>query len=282
MFDKKLRHAIGEIAQAHGVEPEVLMAVVKVESNARTGVRINGRMEPLIRFEGHYFYRLLPQRKRNLAVTRGLASAVAGVIRNPKTQIGRWRLLHKAEAIDRDAALRSVSWGVGQVMGDHWRWLGYASIDALVAEARAGTEGQIRLMMRFVEKAELLDKLRKHDWTGFARAYNGPGFAKHGYDRKMQDAYLEYKKSSGSANSRYPVPANRMAHLRYGSSGNDVRDLQRYLSAIGYAMHSDGDFGKITEDALRSFQVANGLDNNGVAGPEVMEAIHRRLPPIPL
>jgi len=72
MFEPKLMKEITEIAKAHDIEPEALMAVVEVESNGRLGAKVNGRMEPLIRFEGHYFYRLLPNAKRNKAVVRGL------------------------------------------------------------------------------------------------------------------------------------------------------------------------------------------------------------------
>ena len=191
-FDPELEKSICEIAIAHNVEPEALMAVVAVESNGKLSARVNGRDEPLIRFEGHYFYRLLPQAKRNVAIVKGLASSKAGAVKNSRTQAGRWRFLKRAKRIDRSAALSSCSWGVGQVMGAHWRWLGYASIDTMVEEARSGVEGQVRLMMRYIEKANLIKKLQALDWAGFARAYNGPNFRRYKYDTKLQSAYRNF------------------------------------------------------------------------------------------
>ncbi len=159
MFEEKLKIELAELAENNGLEPACLFAVVEVESGGRLGAKVNGRLEPLIRFEGHYFYRLLPLGKRIQAVVRGLAAQRAGRIKNPLTQSSRWKLLHKAGEIDRPAALASCSWGVGQVMGDHWRWLDFASIDDLVATARQGILGQICLMMRFVCKSGLIEKL---------------------------------------------------------------------------------------------------------------------------
>ena len=60
------------------------------------------------------------------------AAPKAGVIRNGRSQSQRWKMLKRAMAINRTAALSSTSWGLGQVMGIHWNWLDYGSVDALV------------------------------------------------------------------------------------------------------------------------------------------------------
>ncbi len=268
-----LDEAVCRIASELGVEAAALMAVVEVESGGRLFAKVDGREEPLIRFEGHYFYRLLPALKRNRAIVAGLAHAVAGRVRNPLTQAGRWKLLALASAIDRDAALCSVSWGVGQVMGAHWRWLGFASVEALAAEARSGAEGQIRLFVRFIEKAGLSDHLIAHDWAGFARAYNGPAFARHGYDRKMAAAHARI---SGMAR---PVERHAPALLAMGARGKAVEELQRALRRLGHPLMVDGDFGPATRRALQAFQQAAGARPDGVFGPATMEAMGRHLPP---
>ena len=74
-------------------------------------------------------------------------------------------------------------------MGAHWKWLGYGSVDALVTQARSGLAGQIELMARYIEKAGLIKVLQSRDWATFARNYNGPAYAKYGYDRKMAAAF---------------------------------------------------------------------------------------------
>jgi hypothetical protein len=79
------------------------------------------------------------------------------------------------------------------VMGAHWAWLGYADVDALVAEARSGVGGQVRLMARYIDKAGLSAAIRRRDRVAFAHGYNGPAFARHGYDRKIAVAYERYR-----------------------------------------------------------------------------------------
>src|SRR5690606_12550109 len=114
---------------------------------------------------------------------------------NPASQAARWKLLRRAVAIDRVAAYESVSWGVGQVMGAHWAWLGHASVDALVGEARSGVCGQVRLMARYITRAGLADALKSHDWAAFARGYNGPAYRRNGYDTRLAKAYARFTKA---------------------------------------------------------------------------------------
>ena len=57
--------------------------------------------------------------------------------------------------------------------------------------------------------------------------------------------------------------------LRTGSRGQEVKDLQSRLQALGYyAGEIDGQFGAMTKEAVISFQKANGLDADGMVGSE--------------
>jgi hypothetical protein len=47
-------------------------------------------------------------------------------------------------------------------------------------------------MANFIKSAGLLDNLQEKDWAGFARGYNGPGYAKNSYDVKLELAYMKY------------------------------------------------------------------------------------------
>jgi hypothetical protein len=154
---------------------------------------IGGRREPLIRFEGHYFDRLLRGHQRQQARQLGLAHPKAGKIRNPRSQQKRWDLINRASAINRVAALSSTSWGLGQVMGAHWQWLGFENVDELVAEARSSAAGQVRLMARYIDKAGLVAAVQAEDWKAFASAYNGPFYWRNAYDKKIQIAYQQLK-----------------------------------------------------------------------------------------
>jgi N-acetylmuramidase len=192
MFSPNAIAGIAAVAAERNLEAAALLAVAEVESGGVCSTRVDGRDEPLIRFEGHYFDRRLSAGKRAVARAAELSSPVAGQVPNPPSQSARWRLLARAKAIDVDAALESVSWGLGQVMGAHWSGLGYADVGALVAEARAGVRGQACLMARFIEWAGLQPCLHRHDWAAFARGYNGPAYSSSGYDRKLALAYRRH------------------------------------------------------------------------------------------
>lgn len=60
-----------------------------------------------------------------------------------------------------------------------------------------------------------------------------------------------------------------MPILSKGSTGNEVKTLQRLLLATGYEMNGykdDGSFGSATENAVKRFQKDNGLAVDGVIG----------------
>lgn len=197
MFDTETFAAIISMASHADIEPAALLAVAEVESGGRALFPVADRKEPAIRFEGHYFDRRLSGRIREQARQMGLASPDAGRVRNPKTQRERWVLLERAMSIHRQAALESTSWGLGQVMGAHWEWLSYQSIDELVSEARSGIAGQVSLMLNFIDKAGLKVSLQAKDWRDFARRYNGPAFARNQYDSRMAAAYERWNRSLG-------------------------------------------------------------------------------------
>ena len=268
MSTSELCEAISAAAASEGVDPAALEAVVEIESGGLAIVLVDGRPEPPIRWEGHYFDRLCKASVRALARRSGLASPRAGGVANPPSQAGRWAMLRRAAALDRDAAYQSASWGVGQVMGAHWRALGYAGVYELVAEARSGVEGQLRLMMQFLRHAGLLDALKRRDWAGFARGYNGPDWRRNGYDERLRLAFAACSARRGGA--------GETAALARGSAGDDVAQLQRKLAAAGFRLRVDGRFGSGTETALQSFQRASGLAPDGIAGPRTMEMLSRR------
>ncbi|MEO4001609.1 N-acetylmuramidase domain-containing protein [Mesorhizobium sp. CAU 1732] len=275
MFDTTTLKEIETAAREIGIETAALAAVAHIESGLRTHAMIGGRVEPLIRFEGHYFDRRLTGTKRDRARAEGLASPTAGAIANPASQASRWKLLERAAAIDRAAAYESVSWGIGQVMGAHWAWLGFATVEALVAQARSGVGGQLRLMTRYIVKAGLADALRNRDWASFARGYNGPGYRRNEYDTKLARAYARYEKMQ--------EPAQKTALLRRGARGKDVVFVQTALAERGIVLAIDGIFGAQTERAVRDYQRDKGLVVDGIVGQATRAALsdERWVPSMP-
>lgn len=275
MIPEYLVPLLAAAARDAGFEPAAILAIAEIESGGRVFARIDGRNEPLIRFEGHYFDRRLSGARRDAARDAGLAHPQAGRIANPASQAARWAMLHRAAEIDAQAACESCSWGIGQVMGAHWAWLGYGSVEALVAEARSGAEGQLRLMLRFIAKAELGPAIRRRDWPAFARGYNGPAYARNRYHSRIANAYARHSKRD---HADIPDAVTHPASLRRGMRGPAVANLQRSLCALGYPIAVDGIFGPHTEDALRRFQRDHGLAPDGIAGPLSHEVIAGVLP----
>jgi hypothetical protein len=266
MFSKSTIAEIAAVAREFGHEPAALLAIAEVESGGVAYACIDDRREPLVRYEGHYFDRRIAKDLKEQARAEGLASARAGGIPNPRSQAGRWRLIKKAAAINRTAAYESVSWGLGQVMGAHWKMLGYDSVEALVADARSGAGGQARLMARYIEKTGIAWTLARRDWAAFARAYNGPGYRRNHYDTKIAAAYRRYAGNK---------PATAAKMLRIGSTGDAVRQLQEALDRHGFVVAADGIFGPHTKRALQRFQRAKGLLNDAIAGPATLDALEK-------
>lgn len=269
MLGKDESQQVEAEARRLGVEPAALTAVVTVESGGRIFARIGERREPVIRFEGHYFDRLCPPGRQEEARRLGLASPDAGAVANPASQAARWGLLERAARIDRSAAYRSTSWGIGQVMGEHWHRLGFPSVEAMVAEARSGFSGQLRLMTLYIEHAGLASALRERNWEAFARGYNGPAFRRFGYHERLAAAY------AGRSSSPRPRPTV----LRRGDAGERVLALQSLLVEAGEALGVDGRFGPATDRAVRSFQGRKGLAVDGLAGPDTIAALQSAPPP---
>jgi hypothetical protein len=282
MFSSEIIPELTQAANRLGIEPAALLAVAEVESGGIAFAVIDGRREPLIRFEGHYFDRRLSPEKQAVARAAGLSSPIAGAVANPVTQEGRWSLLVRAARIDRQAAYEAVSWGIGQVMGAHWRILGFASVDDLVALARRDLAGQAEIMTRFIERQGLSAALAARDWTAFARGYNGPLYARSGYDGRIAAAYAGYggKAAANTALGHKPESA-RGELLCRGMRSASVYDLQAMLTSLGYGARPDGIFGPKTERAVKTFQRTHHLVADGIVGPATragLEAAMRATP----
>jgi hypothetical protein len=172
-----------------GVGEDHIHAVIDVETANGRGFDAQGR--PRMLFEPHVFYRELGEAKRRLAVTQGLAYRRWGEKPYPRDSYGRLALAMK---IDRNAALRSASWGMGQIMGFNHKIAGFASVSEMVAAFCADEENHLRAMVEFIVSEGLDDELRRLDWAGFARGYNGAGYRKNRYDTKLARAYAKWSK----------------------------------------------------------------------------------------
>lgn len=253
---------VARAAKFLDVDEASVRAVIQVEA---ASFGFDEKRRPRILFEPHVFDRELRGVKRADAREAGLAYPRWGTKPYPRTMDGRYAQLDRACLIDRAAAIKACSWGLGQVMGFNYRPAGFASLEAFV-EAMKESEGEHLLAMCAFIKTNGLDRhLRARDWAAFARGYNGPGFAKNRYDVKLANAYAVFSGGGG-------VPAAPV--LRRGAAGDAVRRMQMRLNAHGFGLKTDGSFGERTHLAVIAFQERHGLTVDGAVGRETWAALN--------
>lgn len=174
-------------------EEAAIKAVAAVESSGNGFTVDAGMKVPKVLFERHVMFRQLSN-KFGSAKAEALASQYPDLV-NPtpggytRDEHGR---LARATAIDRECALSAASWGAFQIMGYHWKNLGYESLQEFINEMYTD-QGQLNAFVKFIKAdSRLLRALRNKEWSTFARIYNGPNYSKFNYDKKMA---LEYAKA---------------------------------------------------------------------------------------
>lgn len=166
-------------------------AVREVES-PRGGFLPDGR--PTILYERHIMARRLELLGINPApfikVDPNIVNRSTGGYIGGSAEYNR---LQKAKLINPQAAQESCSWGAYQIMGMHWKYLGYTSVDQFVTVMSSSERGQLEVFVNFIKNDKgLLKALRNKDWADFAYRYNGKEYAKNKYDQKLSTAYTKY------------------------------------------------------------------------------------------
>lgn len=191
---------ISNAAKNLNVPVAALRAVIEVEARGK-GFYDDG--QPVILFERHVFWQRLTQ--RNLISLRDKANKERPDLCFPRWTTGSYgsfsaqhKRLEDAAAYHREVALESCSWGLGQVMGYHWKLLGYPTLQSFINAMFRDEAGQLDAMCRFIKVNRLDNYMRALDWAGFALGYNGSGYRANRYDEKLAAAYRKYLQSNDS------------------------------------------------------------------------------------
>ena len=155
----------------------------------------------IILFERHIFYRelnkLADKSPLQEAVAQGLASKRPGGYGRTSVQYAK---LARAIKINKVAALRSCSWGLGQVMGFNHILAGYKTVEAMVLAFKDDEENQLGGAVNFILNSNLDDELRAckpgqpETCRAFASGYNGSEYRRNNYHVKLADALLKWSR----------------------------------------------------------------------------------------
>ncbi|MAO07517.1 MAG: hydrolase [Alteromonas sp.] len=187
-----------EFSKKYQLELATVKAVNEVESSGK-GFLLDGR--PRILFEGHIFWKQL--QKKAIDPNELLSEKTDNILYPQWTKKyyeggkQEYDRLEKAAGLSdndhvHDAAYEAASYGSFQIMGFHWKSLGYPTIDSFVAHMYTHEKAHLDAFGKFCEANHLLNHLRNKDWAAFAKGYNGSGYAKNKYDLKLAKAYHKY------------------------------------------------------------------------------------------
>lgn len=249
--------AIQSAMDALGIDAATLWAMLHVETR---GCGYFRSRRPQILFERHIFSGL----------TRGAWDSTAPDISNPQpggygaSGDFQYSRLGKAYSLDpsaQDAALRSASWGLGQVLGIHAESVGYASVKDMVAAMAASEDQQLQTVVKFILANKLQNALQAKNWAAYAEGYNGRDYAKNHYDVNLAQAYALY------------MDASRLPDLT-------IRAGQLVLFLLGFdPMGIDGALGANTLTALHNFQIRQREPLTPGIDTSVLATLTAALPP---
>ena len=161
VFEGSPTSAQVEAANALGIPVEVIQTIEAVESGGRPSA---------IRFEPHLFLRQKPSLVLDVPFTKGPRGF--SVTRSETDQSA----FEHAFELDHDAAVKSTSWGLYQVLGSHLiKAYGSAQhgVDSFYADP---LDASYKLLVSwFKGNRPALAAAREKNWVELARRYNGPG-----------------------------------------------------------------------------------------------------------
>lgn len=174
-------------AKELGVDVASVKAVVEVESRGK-GFLDSG--EPVILFERHVFNRRLRNKNIIIRDRPDLINPTAGGYKGGAAEHVR---LQQAVLVDREAALESASWGLFQIMGYHWKDLGYASLQSFINAMYKDEPAHLDAFVKFIKaNKNIHTALKVRNWENFASGYNGPAYKRNRYDEKLSAAYKKH------------------------------------------------------------------------------------------
>jgi hypothetical protein len=166
-----------------GVGPAEIWTIIAAETQ---GCGFWSDRSPQIRYERHIFSRLTHGQYDDGVISAPTSGGY------PDAGAPMYQRLGLAIAKDREAALKSASWGIGQVLGENHQAAGYPDVETMVADMQTSEDAQLLAMANFIVANSITDALRNHQWAAYAKVYNGPNYQANQYDTKLANAFAGY------------------------------------------------------------------------------------------
>jgi Protein of unknown function (DUF3380). len=181
--------AINLLSRNFSIDEAFLKAFIEVETGGQGFDPQTGKM--IIQFEPAWF------RKKEPYAPSGMWS-LNGVER----QKAEWDAFMDACNINEASAMESTSIGLGQILGLHYKRLGYKDVYGMWYEAENDIYHQVLQLCQFLTTdLSLMQAIARKDWHTIASIYNGKGYkelaiklGREPYDISLKKAYEKYSK----------------------------------------------------------------------------------------
>lgn len=178
------------------IEPAVLMAFIAVESSGSGFDQASGRM--LIQFEPKVF-------SEKTGIPRSKENHYKWDENRIERQPAEWEAFNDAAKVSREKAQESTSIGLPQIMGYHWKRLGFRDVGHMWSYFERGEAEQIRSLILFINSdARLKKAVLSKDWHHMAYYYNGAKYREQAaalgivpYDQQMATWYTKFTSKMG-------------------------------------------------------------------------------------
>ena len=165
-----------ELSVEFGIPDINIKKIVAVESGGLGFSKETGKI--IIQFEPSWFKRKSPY------TPSGKWS-----LNKVEKQAEEWKAFNDAFLKNPNAAMESTSIGLMQVMGFHYKLLGFKTVGEMWDYAKESEVNQLRLGLMFIKtNKKMYNAIVTGDWDTFAYFYNGEQYKKFDYANRLREA----------------------------------------------------------------------------------------------
>lgn len=211
----------------YAIDVPVIKAFSEVEGSGIGFSDYTGRM--LIQFEPSYMAGFVGRDKDSVWFNNKIGN-----------QTIEWKAFESASTVNKEAAMKSCSIGMMQVMGAHYAMLGFKKVQNMWDFADKSESNQLELGLMFVKANPTLYKaIQEKNWHLVAYYYNGAKYkelaAKYHttpYDIRFANAYRKFSSQTAIHKTTTTVNIRRGAGLVFDKADEPLR-VNTVVSILG-------------------------------------------------